>query len=77
MTAFPLNQQAEELLLGAPSPVDERQLKELHIQLSLAARERLREEHGRPDRRDHRPPGLAPRGLVQHRQGVLRRGEAG
>jgi aspartyl-tRNA synthetase len=45
VTAFPLNQQAEELLLGAPSPVDERQLKELHIQLSLAARERLREEH--------------------------------
>jgi aspartyl-tRNA synthetase len=44
VTAFPLNQQAEELLLGAPSPVDERQLKELHLQLSLAARERLREE---------------------------------
>ena len=45
VTAFPLNQQAQELLLGAPSPVDERQLKELNIQLSLAARERLREEH--------------------------------
>ncbi len=44
VTAFPLNQQAQELLLGAPSPVDEKQLKELHIQLSLAARERLREE---------------------------------
>ncbi len=44
VTAFPLNQQAQELLLGAPSPVDERQLKELNIQLSLAARERLREE---------------------------------
>jgi hypothetical protein len=47
VTAFPLNQQAEELLLGAPSPVDEKQLKELHIQLSLAARERLREERDR------------------------------
>jgi aspartyl-tRNA synthetase len=47
VTAFPLNQQAEELLLGAPSPVDEKQLKELHLQLSLAARERLREEHAR------------------------------
>jgi aspartyl-tRNA synthetase len=47
VTAFPLNQQAEELLLGAPSPVDEKQLKELHIQLSLAARERLREERER------------------------------
>ncbi|HEX6143952.1 MAG TPA: aspartate--tRNA ligase [Geminicoccaceae bacterium] len=45
VTAFPLNQQAQELLLGAPSPVDERQLRELNIQLSLAARERLREEH--------------------------------
>jgi aspartyl-tRNA synthetase len=41
--AFPMNQQAQELLLGAPSPVGEKQLKELHLQLSLAARERLRE----------------------------------
>jgi aspartyl-tRNA synthetase len=47
VTAFPLNQQAQELLLGAPSTVDERQLKELNIQLSLAARERLREEQER------------------------------
>jgi aspartyl-tRNA synthetase len=42
--AFPLNQQGQELLLGAPSEVGERQLKELHIQLSLSAREKLREE---------------------------------
>ena len=42
VTAFPLSQRAEELLLGAPGRVGERQLKELHIQLSLAARERLR-----------------------------------
>jgi aspartyl-tRNA synthetase len=48
VTAFPLNQQAQELVLGAPSPVDEKQLKELHLQLSLAARERLREEHAGP-----------------------------
>jgi aspartyl-tRNA synthetase len=47
VTAFPLNQQAQELLLGAPSRVSERQLKELSIQLSLAARERLREEEER------------------------------
>jgi len=39
--AFPMNQQAQELLLGAPAPVGEKQLKELHLQLSLAARERL------------------------------------
>jgi aspartyl-tRNA synthetase len=44
VTAFPLNQQAEELLLGAPSAVDEKQLKELNLQLSLAAREALRAE---------------------------------
>ena len=46
VTAFPLSQRAEELLLGAPSRVSERQLKELRLQLSLAARERLREEEG-------------------------------
>jgi aspartyl-tRNA synthetase len=44
VTAFPLNQQAQELMLGAPSPVDEKQLKELNLQLSLAAREVLRAE---------------------------------
>lgn len=44
ITSFPLNQQAEELVLGAPGEVDEHQLRELNIQLSLAARERLREE---------------------------------
>ena len=42
VTAFPLNQQAEERLLGAPGTVDEGQLKDLNIQLSLAAREALR-----------------------------------
>jgi aspartyl-tRNA synthetase len=44
VTAFPLNQQAQERLLGAPGVVDEKQLKELNIQLSLAAREALRAE---------------------------------
>jgi aspartyl-tRNA synthetase len=44
VTAFPLSQRAEELLLGAPSRLSERHLKELHIQLTLAAREKLREE---------------------------------
>jgi aspartyl-tRNA synthetase len=49
ITAFPLNQQAQELVLGAPGTVDDRQLRELNIQLSLAARERLREEQeGQP-----------------------------
>ncbi|MFN3369938.1 MAG: aspartate--tRNA ligase [Sphingomonadaceae bacterium] len=30
---FPLNQKAEDLMMGAPSPVSERQLKELSIQI--------------------------------------------
>ncbi|HET6468880.1 MAG TPA: amino acid--tRNA ligase-related protein, partial [Geminicoccaceae bacterium] len=46
VTAFPLSQRAEELLLGAPSAASEKQLRELGIQLSLAAREKLREEQG-------------------------------
>ena len=32
---FPMNQQAEDLLMGAPSAVDEKQLKELSIRLAL------------------------------------------
>jgi aspartyl-tRNA synthetase len=44
VTAFPLNQRAEERVLGAPSPVSDRQLKELNIQLSLTAREALAAE---------------------------------
>ncbi len=44
VTAFPLSQRAEELLLAAPGPVGDKQLKELHLQLSLVARERLRDE---------------------------------
>ncbi len=42
--AFPMNQQAQELLLGAPAPVTEKQLNELHLQLSLTAREKLKAE---------------------------------
>ena len=33
--AFPMNQQAEDLLMGAPAPVDAERLKELHIRLDL------------------------------------------
>jgi aspartyl-tRNA synthetase len=32
---FPMNQQAEDLLMGAPSEVSARQLRELHIRLNL------------------------------------------
>ncbi len=33
--AFPLNQQAQDLMMNAPSDVQDRQLKELHIRLAL------------------------------------------
>ena len=44
VTAFPLSQRAEELLLGAPGRLSERQLKDLGLQLGPLARERLRQE---------------------------------
>jgi aspartyl-tRNA synthetase len=31
--AFPKTQSAQDLLLGAPSPVDDKQLQELHLRL--------------------------------------------
>jgi aspartyl-tRNA synthetase len=33
--AFPLNQKAEDLLMGAPSPADPKRLREVHIKLDL------------------------------------------
>jgi aspartyl-tRNA synthetase len=33
--AFPMTQNAQDLLMGAPAPVTERQLRELHIRLAL------------------------------------------
>jgi aspartyl-tRNA synthetase len=35
VTLFPMNQRAEDLLMGAPSPATTRQLRELHIRLNL------------------------------------------
>ena len=34
VTLFPMNQQARDLMMGAPSPVDEKQLKELNIRIA-------------------------------------------
>ena len=33
VTLFPLNQNAQDLLMGAPSEVDEKQLKELSLKI--------------------------------------------
>jgi len=33
--AFPLNQQGQDLLMSAPSEVEEKQLKELSLRLAL------------------------------------------
>jgi aspartyl-tRNA synthetase len=35
ITMFPMNQRAEDLLLGAPSDVTPKQLRELHLRLNL------------------------------------------
>ena len=35
---FPMNQRAEDLLMGAPSEVTQKQLRELHIRLNLPAK---------------------------------------
>jgi len=42
--AFPMNQKAEDLLMNAPAPADEKQLRELHLQLSPKAKQLLAEE---------------------------------
>ena len=39
--AFPMNQKAEDLLMGAPSVVDLKQLRELNIELSTSAKKKL------------------------------------
>jgi aspartyl-tRNA synthetase len=36
--AFPMNQQAQDLLMGAPSEATPKQLRELHIRLNLPAK---------------------------------------
>ena len=35
ITLFPMNQQAEDLLMGAPSTASAKQLRELHIRLNM------------------------------------------
>lgn len=45
--AFPMNQQAQDLLMGAPATADEKHLRELHLQLSLTAKEALAKKAGK------------------------------
>ncbi len=40
VTLFPMNQKAEDLMMGAPAPVSEKQLKELHIRVVLPPKAR-------------------------------------
>jgi aspartyl-tRNA synthetase len=42
--AFPMNQHARDLLMGAPSPVPEQHLRELHLRLAPSAERALREK---------------------------------
>lgn len=44
VTAFPMNQRAEDLLMQAPNVADDKQLRELHLQLSPKAKQLLAEE---------------------------------
>jgi aspartyl-tRNA synthetase len=46
--AFPMNQQAQDLLMQAPNTATEKQLRELHIQLSPKAKQAL-DEAGKKD----------------------------
>ena len=41
---FPMNQQAQDLLMGAPNTANEKQLRELNILLSPKAKKMLEEE---------------------------------
>jgi len=48
VTMFPMNQQAEDLMMGAPAPASAHQLRELHIRVALppAAKEKGHTEGG-------------------------------
>jgi Aspartyl-tRNA synthetase len=47
--AFPMNQKAEDLLMGAPNIADEKQLRELNLLLSPSARKALEAKKDSPD----------------------------
>jgi len=41
--AFPMNQQAQDLLMGAPAPVPPERLRELHLKLDLPSEDSRKE----------------------------------
>lgn len=45
VTLFPMNQKAEDLMMGAPSMVDLKQLRELNIELSPSVKKKLYRSH--------------------------------
>src|SRR5229473_448044 len=84
---FPMTQRAEDLLMGAPSEVSPKQLKELHIRLDLRWKIRgrchgdaARKECGRGRHHGRPTPGAQERRRFcprrRHRAGGARRGTA-
>ena len=49
IVAFPMNQQAEDLLMGAPAPVSDTRLRELHLKLGPEAITAVQEEQRQSD----------------------------
>jgi aspartyl-tRNA synthetase len=48
--AFPMNQKAQDLLMGAPGSVDHHQIRDLHLKLHLPKKvEKQSEDQAEPD----------------------------
>jgi len=43
---LPMNQQAEDLLMGAPAPLSPQQLRELHLRVVLPKKQREQQQEG-------------------------------
>ncbi len=44
--AFPMNQRAEDLMMGAPAEVPEERLRELHLRIALPPQKKSSEKSG-------------------------------